>query len=59
VESDEFELVQTLPTTSDKNPRLPPNVALRYEIELLHVADTWDNTYGAEPEVLQDLSENW
>jgi hypothetical protein len=24
-------------------PRLPPNVALRYEIELLRVSDTWDN----------------
>jgi peptidylprolyl isomerase len=25
------------------NPQLPPNVALRYEIELLGIADRWDN----------------
>ena len=30
------------------NPQLPPNVALRYEIELLRVADTWDNSIVAE-----------
>jgi FKBP-type peptidyl-prolyl cis-trans isomerase len=28
---------------------LPPNVALRYEIELLRVADRWDNSYGEDP----------
>lgn len=27
-----------------QNPNLPPNVALRYEIELLAVNDEWDNT---------------
>jgi FKBP-type peptidyl-prolyl cis-trans isomerase len=27
-----------------QNPDLPPNVALRYEIELLGVNDEWDNT---------------
>ena len=26
------------------NPALPENVPLRYEIELLHVSDQWDNT---------------
>jgi FKBP-type peptidyl-prolyl cis-trans isomerase FkpA len=27
-------------------PNLPPNVALRYEIELLRITDEWDNSYG-------------
>jgi len=27
-----------------QNPNLPPNVALRYEIELLALSDKWDNS---------------
>lgn len=28
---------------------LPPNVALRYEIELLRISDRWDNSQGTDP----------
>ena len=31
-----------------------PNVALRYEIELLRLSDTWDATFGAGPGYLAD-----
>jgi FKBP-type peptidyl-prolyl cis-trans isomerase len=31
-------------------PNLPPGVALRYEIELLRIADRWDNSYGSDPQ---------
>ena len=41
-----------------ENPLLPPNTALRYEIELLRVADTWDKTYGAKPEELEEPKGN-
>jgi peptidylprolyl isomerase len=30
-----------------QNPDLPPDVALKYEIELLSLSDEWDNSYGA------------
>lgn len=34
-----------------QNPDLPPNVALRYEIELISISDQWDNTiYRANDE---------
>ena len=29
-----------------QNPDLPPDVALKYEIELLSLSDEWDNSYG-------------
>jgi FKBP-type peptidyl-prolyl cis-trans isomerase len=29
---------------------LPPGVALRYEIELLRIADRWDNSQGSDPQ---------
>ena len=32
------------------HPNLPPNVALRYEVELLRISDEWDNSiYGLVP----------
>jgi FKBP-type peptidyl-prolyl cis-trans isomerase len=31
-------------------PNLPSGVALRYEIELLRIADRWDNSYGSDPQ---------
>lgn len=34
-----------------QNPDLPPNVALRYEIELISISDQWDNSiYRANDE---------
>jgi peptidylprolyl isomerase len=30
-------------------PDVPPNVALRYEIELLRISGRWDNSYGRDP----------
>jgi|RhiMetdeSRZDD1v2_1073273.scaffolds.fasta_scaffold147349_3 FKBP-type peptidyl-prolyl cis-trans isomerase len=29
-----------------QNPDLPPDVALKYEIELLSLSDEWNNSYG-------------
>jgi FKBP-type peptidyl-prolyl cis-trans isomerase len=35
-----------------QNHNLPPNVALRYEIELLSLKDEWDNTvYGTSASI--------
>jgi len=31
-----------------QNPNVPPNAALRYEIELLSVSDEWDNAVAIE-----------
>jgi len=42
-----------------QNPNLPPDVALRYEIELLCVNDQWDNTvyrHGTGDEPTSDTS---
>jgi len=44
-----------------QNPNLPPNVALRYEIELLSVNDEWDSTVyrpatSDEPDNVSPLS---
>ena len=31
-----------------RNPNLPPNATLRYEIELLSISEEWDNTAAIE-----------
>lgn len=40
-----------------QNPDLPPNVALRYEVELISVNDEWDNGFTERPNkrLLRDL----
>jgi hypothetical protein len=37
-----------------QNPDLPPDVALRYEIELLSLSDEWDNTVYRSSDVSRE-----